>query len=336
LAVTIRDVARVAGVSISAVSAALNNKLGVSKDTRLRIIAVAEKLRYEPNILAKGLITKKSYIIGLIISDISNPFFSKVIRGIEDIANENNFNLVLCNADEDPQKEKAYLRVLQGRQVDGLIVAPTNESNEYIKELVEKGIPAVLLDRKLNGIEVDSVTVDNVEGSYKAVSHLIHLGHKRIGIISGPKNIMTGGDRLEGYLKSLREHHLTINERLIKEGNFRQESGYDKACEFLKMRNPPRAVFIANNLMTLGALKALRERKIKIPGEMSIVGFDDMAWTSLVDPPLTIISQPTYTLGSCAAKLLLQRIKGEAPAEAQQITLKTKLIIRGPCGKSPL
>lgn len=333
MAGTIKDVARLAGVSISTVSAALNNKPGVGEDTRFRIIAVAEKLRYKPNILARGLVTKRSHTIGLVISDIANPFFTKVVRGIEDIANENNFNLILCNTDENSEKESMYLRVLHGKRVDGLIIAVTRGSGEDVRELLREGISIVLLDRKLNGMKVDSVVVDNIEGSYQAVSHLINLGHRRIGIISGPKSIMTGRDRLEGYLKALRHHDLKVDEELIKEGNFKQDGGYNKACEFVEMINPPTAIFVANNVMTLGALRALKERNIKIPHKMAIIGFDDMDWAPLNYPPLTTVSQPTYVLGTSAAKLLIKRINGKAPSKPQEIVLRPKLVIRKSSGE---
>lgn len=329
---TIKDVARLAGVSMSTVSAALNNGPGVSENTRFRIIAVAEKLHYEPNILARGLVTKRSHTIGLVISDIANPFFTKIVRGIEDVAYKNNFNLILCNTDENVEKERMYLRVLYGKRVDGLIITVTEGSGEDIKEMLRENIPIVLLDRKLNGIRTDSVVVDNIEGSYQAVSYLISLGHERIGIISGPKGIISGRDRLEGYLKALRDHDLKVDEELTKEGDFKENGGYDKTCEFVEMTNPPTAMFVANNQMVLGALRALRERKIGVPDKMAVIGFDDMDWAPLTYSPLTTVSQPTYVLGTSAAELLTKRINGKAPSKPQEIVLKPKLIIRESCG----
>ncbi|MEA1964691.1 MAG: LacI family DNA-binding transcriptional regulator [Candidatus Aerophobetes bacterium] len=333
MAITIKDIARVAGVSIATVSTALNDRSGVGADTKLRVLAVAEKLGYEPNILARSLVTKKTHTIGLIISDISNPFFTRVVRGIEDVANENGFNLILCNTDEEGQKEKAYLRILQGKQVDGLIIISTEKNSNHIKSLVENNIPLVLLDRKLEGLQVDSVVVDNVEGSRKATSHLIKLGHRKIGIIHGPETIMTGRDRLEGYKRALREHNLPLESKYIKEGNFKQEGGYSRTLELLELKNPPSALFVTNNLMTMGAFKALKEERIRVPEEIALIGFDDMEWASLASPPLTAVSQPTYRLGTSAANLLLSRIKAPAPQEVQEVVLEPKLVIRESCGE---
>lgn len=333
MAITIKDVARIAGVSIATVSAALNDKPGVGADTKFRVLAVAEKLGYELNILASALVTKKTHTIGLIISDISNPFFTKVVRGIEDVANENGFNLVLCNTDEEGQKEKGYLRILQRKQVDGFIIVSSERNSTHIKSLVEDNVPVVLLDRKLEGIHTDSVVVDNIEGSYKAVSHLINLGHRKIGIIHGPKTIMTGRDRLEGYQRALRDYNLPLDSKYIKEGNFKQEGGYSKTLELLELKDPPSALFVANNLMTLGAFKALKEEGIKIPEKIALIGFDNMEWAPLANPPLTAVSQPIYKLGTSAANLLLSRIKAGASEGAQEIVLKPELVIRESCGE---
>ena len=333
MAVTIKDVARIAGVSIGTVSAALNDKPGVGADTKFRVLAAAEKLGYELNILARALVTKKTHTIGLVISDISNPFFTRVVRGIEDVANENGFNLVLCNTDEEGQKEKAYLRILQRKQVDGFIIVSSERNSTHINSLLEDNVPVVLLDRKLEGIHADSVVVDNIEGSYQAISHLINMGHRKVGIIHGPETIMTGRDRLEGYQRALRDYNLPLDSKYIKEGNFKQEGGYSMTLELLDLEDPPSALFVANNLMTVGAFKALRERGIKIPEEMALIGFDDMEWASLASPPLTAVSQPTYKLGTSAANLLLNRIKTRAPQRAQEIVLKPELVIRESCGE---
>ena len=333
MAITIKDVAKIAGVSIATVSSALNDKSGVGANTKFRVLAVAEKLGYEPNILARGLVTKQTHTIGLIISDISNPFFTRVVRGIEDVANENGFNLILCNTDEEEKKEKDYLRILQGKQVDGFIIASAGGDSTHIKNLVKKNIPVVLLDRKLEGLHIDSVAVNNIEGSYKATSHLIKLGHRKIGIIHGPKTITTGGDRLEGYKMALKDHNIPFDSKYIKEGNFKQEGGHSKTLELLDLRHPPSALFVTNNLMTIGALKALKERKIRIPEEVALISFDDMEWASLASPPLTAVSQPTYELGTSAANLLLSRMKAHSPQKVQEIVLKSELVIRKSCGE---
>lgn len=329
---TMKDVAELAGVSTATVSRVLTGKTNVSPELRARVLKAVEELDYQPSRVARSLRVRTTQIIGLIISDIRNPFFTSVVRGVEDVAYANGYTLILCNSDEDPAKERLYIDVMRAERVAGIIISPTSETNEYYKLLLESGISIVSMDRRMRGLEVDTVVVNNVEGAYQAVSHLIKLGHKRIGLIGGPTMITTGRERQEGYEKALKEHGLAVTPGLIKVGDFKQESGYQRANEFLEVEDPPTALFVANNLMTLGALNAIHERGLKIPQDIAIVGFDDMPWAPSLEPPLTVIAQPTYELGRAAAEALLGRIT-DRDRPVREVKLATTLIVRKSCGQ---
>ncbi|MFQ6057978.1 MAG: LacI family DNA-binding transcriptional regulator [Anaerolineae bacterium] len=329
--VTVKDVAKLAGVSTATVSRVLNNHPHIADETRSRVLWAMEQLGYQPSRVARRLRMKSTQILGLIISDIANPFFTSVVRGIEDVAYANQYSLLLCNSDEDPARESLYVDVLQAERVAGIIISPADENSTSCEPLLKNGVPIVAMDRRLRQFDVDTVLVDNVKGAYQATSHLIRLGHRRIGLIGGPPRITTGRERREGYEKALSEHGLEVDQSLIKIGDFKQDSGYQRACELLEMDDPPTAIFTANNLMTLGALNAIHEKGLNIPRDVAIVGFDDMPWAPSLDPPLTAVAQPTYELGCTAADLLLQRI-ADKDREIVEMKLEPTLIIRDSCG----
>ena len=329
--VTVKDVADLAGVSTATVSRVLNNHPQVADETRSKVLWAMEQLSYQPSRVARRLRMEASQILGLVISDIANPFFPSVVRGIEDVAYANGYSLFLCNSDEDPAKEELYIQVLRAEKVAGVIVSPTDEESTTCQTFIESGIPMAAMDRRLRHLEVDTVIVDNVQGAYEAVSHLVRLGHRRIGLISGPVHITTGRERQEGYKQALTEHGIESDQDLIKIGDFKQDSGYQRACELLEMDDRPTAVFTANNLMTLGALNAIHEKGLSIPQDVAIVGFDDMPWAPSLNPPLTAVAQPTYELGRVAAEMLLARI-ADRDHPIREIKLETALIVRESCG----
>ena len=329
--VTGKDVAKLAGVSTTTVSRVLNNHPYVTDETRSKVLWAMEQLGYQPSRVARRLRMQVTQILGLIISDIANPFFTSVVRGIEDVAYANQYSLFLCNSNEDPTKETLYIDVLQAERVAGIIVSPADENSTSCEPLLRNGVPIVAMDRRLRQFDVDTVLVDNVKGAYQATSHLICLGHRRIGLIGQPSRITTGRERREGYEKALSGDGLELDQRLIKIGDCRQDSGYRRACELLEMDDPPTAIFAANNLMTLGALNAIHEKGLNIPQDVAIVGFDDMPWAPSLAPPLTAVAQPTYELGRTAADLLLQRI-ADKDREIVEMTLEPTLIIRDSCG----
>ncbi len=326
MSVTIKDIAEKAKVSTATVSRALYNGGYVKEDTRRKILKVAEELGYKKHKERKASKTKTN-VVGVIVSDITNPFFTQVVRGIEDVLNPVGYSLLLCNADENVEKETSYLKVLMNKKVDGVILTSAGGDHKTIKEIVRRGMPVVLIDRLVDGLDTDGVIIDNVSGAYDATSHLISEGYRKIGIITGPLEIMTAKERFEGYTKALQDAGIEFDENLVENGGYTQKGGYTAAKQ-LAERAHPDAIFIANNVMTTGALLALKELKIKIPEEVGIVGFDDLEWAPLMDPPLTTISQPIYTIGSIAAQLLLRKLSGAAKIKKEVVVLKPRLVIR--------
>jgi len=327
---TLNDVARRAQVSRATVSRVLNNNPRVAEALRVRVVEAIRQLGYEPNRAARRLRAGSTDVFGLIISDIENPFFTSVVRGIEDTAYQHQLSVVLCDTGEDPARQQMYLRVMLAERVAGLIIAPTIGDEDYA-ELRRAGMPLILLDRRSDYFETDAVTIDNVGGAFLAVKHLIDLGCQRIGMIGGSPHLSTGRERYEGYRKAHSAAGLKVDERLIKVGNFRTDGGYRLAQELLDASAPPQALFVANNLMTLGALRALRERGVRLPEDMALVGFDDMPWASELCPPLTVVSQPTYEMGQETVLLLVRRL-AHPDAPARTVTLQPRLVIRESCG----
>lgn len=329
---TLHDVAREAHVSLATVSHVINGTRFVSAETRQRVLDAIERLHYEVNSVARSLKRDHSQAIGLLISDIANPFFTSLVRGVEDVAQEAGYTVVLCNTDEDPAKELRYLHLLRQKRVDGVLIAPTGVRHKYLDHLVEVSFPLVCFDRALPDLPCDSVVLDNVAGAYQAVTHLIQLGHQRIGIVTGLPRVGTTGGRLEGYRRALRAHGLAEDPELIREGNGRHSGGFQQTLALLDLAHPPTALFSTNNLMTLGALAALALRGVRVPEDMAIVGFDDFEWADVLHPHLTTVAQPTYEIGQTAAQLLLARIEHRAEGTPRQIVLSPRLITRESCG----
>jgi len=328
---TSQDVAQRASVSIATVSRVLNNAPHVRPEIRRKVLRAVKALNYQPNRTAQRLRARQSKVLGLIISDIQNPFFTSVVRGIEDVAYQNGYSLVLCNSDEDPEKEKLYVDVMRAEAVAGVIIASASEAQPHIDTLLDAHIPVVALDRRIKDRRVDSVLVSNVQGAYEAVTHLIEQGHRYIGFIGLPLNRTTGRERFEGYQRALRQHRLPVVRAQIRIADAKQQGGYAAAQDLLEHQPRLTALFVANNLTTLGALQAIHERGLRIPDDISIVGFDDMPWATLLHPPLTAIAQPTYELGRQAAELLLVRLKDPHKPVAH-VQLPTTLIVRGSTG----
>jgi LacI family transcriptional regulator len=329
---TINDVAKRAQVSKATVSRVLNDNHRVDERLRSRVLEAVQALGYQPNHVARRLRAQLSTVIGLIISDIQNPYFLSVIRGVEDAAYANRMSIVLCNSDEDTAKQQLYLQVMESERVAGLILVPASSADTSgLDRLKQVGIPAVLLDRTVNGLQVDVVKVDNLRGAQEAVQHLIELGHRRIGTLAGCTHLSTGLERYRGYRDALTLAGLPVDDSLVKFGDFKMESGYQLTLELMALPHPPDAIFVANNMMTLGALRALRELDIRIPEEIRLVGFDDMPWSSELYSPLTSVSQPTYELGQEAVQLLLHRIT-QPDAPYRTVILHTQLVVRESSG----
>jgi len=330
---SLRDVARRAGVSTATVSRVMNNLDYVSTEIKNRVDRAISELHYTPNRVARRLRVREGdrKLLGVLIPDIQNPFYVDVVRGIEEFTLQKDYAIYICNFAQDYNREKAYLKRLKSESVDGLIVAPYHEGDKLVTSLVHDNFPIVCVDRGLEDVEVDLVVVDNEEGAYKAVRHLIELGHRRIGFAGGLYSIPTSRKRKDGYIRALNEFRVPVDESLIRFGDSRHESGKKLAHLFLKMTNPPTALFTGNNVITLGALETIHSLGVRIPGEMAIVGFDDMPWSISLNPPLTAVFQPGYEIGRQAAKMLFERLE-EPDLKPRKVVLSTKLNIRQSCG----
>lgn len=331
----IQDVAKRAGVSIATVSRVLNGRNHVNADVISRVRLAAEELQYQPSRAARSLRAKKTTIIGLLITDIQNPFFTALVQGVEDVAQRQGYSLILCNSDEDPQKEQRYIEILCTERVAGVIVVPTREHQRALKLFREHNIPLVAVDRRIKDDESDAVLVDNVRGAREATAHLLANGYHRIGVISGPATTTTGRERLEGYRQALHEAGIEHDPSLERIGSFRQESGRQLTYELLDVVKPVDALFVANNLMTLGALAALNECKLRVPDDMAVLGFDDVPWAALNMVSLTTVTQPAYEIGSTAALRLFQRLQNPAAFTRQEIVLTPTLHVRNSTRPQP-
>lgn len=331
---TLRDVAKKAEVSITTVSRVINNPDKVSTDTRERVQKAMRLLEYKPSRVAQRLRGSKgkSKLLGLIIPDIQNPFYSNIVRGIEDVAYGNNYAVILCNSDENPNKERFYLNVLRSESVDGVILPPIHQYGKVVEEIIDSGIPVICVDRKFAKEPVDTVVVNNELGAYSAVSHLIEKGHERIAIITSLPKFSTFQERQKGYMKALEEHGIEFDEKLVREGDPRSsEDAREITLDLLKSENAPTALFVTNNLMSLGALKAIKELDFHIPNDVSLVMFDDMPWATVMSPSLTAVKQPGYEMGRRAGELFFQRVE-DPDREIVEVKMNPKLIIRQSTG----
>jgi len=329
---TIKDVANLAGVHPSTVSRVINNDSRISEKTKNKVLLIIKKLGYTPNAIARGLKTKRTHTLGMLIPDITNPFFAEIARGVEDAANKNNFNVILCNTDDKLKKERTYLEILQGKRVDGLILGTAHIRDKSILELEKKKFPYILVSRNIEGLDKNCIIVDDVAGGIMATEYLIKLGYRKIAHITGPLKVRGSINRLEGYKIALEKHQIEYKEELVEEGDFRINGGYQAMKKFLKLSKPPTAIFAANDLLALGAMQVIQRKKYHIPKDFCIIGFDDIRLASFVDPPLTTIRQPMLEMGALAVKMLL-RIIEEGEFDQRKIVLKSKLIIRESCKK---
>jgi LacI family transcriptional regulator len=350
--VSSKDVAKHAGVSIATVSHVVNKTRFVSDETRQKVLAAIEALNYRPNAVARGLATNITRKIGLVISEISNPFFTVAARGVEDEFLSHRYNIILCDTDEDPERETDCLHLLASQQIDGLIIAPTGVRSASLLALAESGVPIVQLDRSSPGLGTPLVGVNNEEGAYQAIRYLIDLGHKRIACLINLAVISTQRDRLKGWERALREAHLPVDNDLIVRADphfygipsgavgslpggwsatqrQKMPSAYELLQGLLKSPQRPSAIFVASNQLTLGTLYAFRACGLSCPEDISLISFDDHDWAPLFSPPLTVVCQPGYQLGQTAARLLMKMINGE-PAEAPP-PVQVELVVRASC-----
>jgi LacI family transcriptional regulator len=324
---TIRDVAQRAGVAPITASRAINNSGYVSTELRLRVEAAIEELGYVPNRVARSLRSKQTHTLALVLTDITNPFWTTVARGVEDAASDDGFSVILCNTDESEAKEHHYVRVLLQKQVDGFLLVPAQSASRSVTLIQKQEVPLVVLDRTVPA-PVDVVRSDSEGGAYQLTRHLLDLGHRHIAMLTGPPEVSTAQDRVAGYHRALTEAEISDSDRIVVYGAFTQHGGYGMAQGLLAVKPRPTAFFAANNFIAIGAFRALREAGLRVPEDVSLVAFDDIPPAFTMEPFLTVAAQRAYQMGQIAMGLLLRRLTGGESPDRQEILLPTNLVVR--------
>lgn len=330
--VTIKQVARLSGVSIKTVSRVINGAAYVSAETRSRVTRAIQRLKYRPNALARGLVTRRSRSIGLVIADIVNPFFPPLVRSVEDAAAARGYNVILCDTDEDAGRERAAVSLLLEKQVDGLILCSSRLPAAFLRGVADSGVPLVLINRTLSHPRAAAVVVDAAEGGWRATSHLLDLGHRRIAYVAGPASSFSHIGRLRGYREALGSRGIAFDQDLVVGGVATIQAGREAASRLMSLSHPPTAVFSFDDLMAIGAIEELRRRGCRVPGEIAVVGFDDIDLAAFLDPPLTTVAQPKAEMGRLAAGRLLGMIETSSLPSPRIVTLTPELVIRRSCG----
>lgn len=327
---TMRDVARIAQVSTSTVSHVINGTRFVNPETRQRVLDVMEELRYHPNRLARSLRSSHSLTLGVLVPNSANPFFAQILLGVEKACFDSGYNFIMGNANDEQERELAYLNVLLSRQVDGILLISTGAYQESIAFLSAQKIPLVVVDRATNLPQVDEIFTENKQGGLIATEYLIDLGHERIGCITGPSFLTPSSQRVEGYYEAMQSRGIVPQESWVVTGYFQHESGY-RACQQLIQLNPrPTAIFVCNDLMAVGALCAIHEAGLSVPQDISIIGYDDIPLASYTVPRLTTIAQPAEQIGQMAVERLIDRLQ-DSELEPQSRSLPVKLVRRDSC-----
>ncbi len=326
---TIIEVAKRARVSIATVSNVLRGTARVSAELRQRVGEAVRELDYHPNEIARSLKVNQTYMLGMVLPDITNPFFPEIIRGAEDQAFTRGYLLVTANTDEQAERERRIIAMLRSRRVDGILLASAPaEDTSHIKGVIESGIPIVCLDRTVPGIDLDYVLLDNVRGAEECVRYLLRQEYRKIAIITGSLQLQTARERLHGYEIALSESGIALTPELIFEGNFRRESGYRLGKEILLQRDRPSAILVCNGVMTLGVLQAFEELNVRCPEDIALATFDDMVVDRSFHPRLTVVAQPGYEMGARGATLLMDRIEGKVTQEPFVTRIAPTFIVR--------
>lgn len=328
--VTMADVAERAGVSKATVSHVINETRFVEDATKSRVREAIDALGYRPNVAARSLTTQRTRIIGLIISDVTNTFFGELTRGIEDALFANGYSLMLCNTNEVLEREEYYIDILLRQGVDGIIAAAASQDWDALNEAAKLNIPIVMLDRTFENADSPYVGVNNSEGAYLGTGHLIERGYRKIGILSGFQRLSTMRERLAGFEQALAEANLPLRANWRIDSRLTIEDGRLAMQRLMSQAERPHAVFISNNLLSLGALMGLREMELVCPDDVAIVGFDDHPWAQVSDPPLTVVRQPTYAIGETAARKVLQALN-DGDGEASSALFDCQLVMRQSC-----
>lgn len=325
---TIKDVAKYTGLSIATISKYINGGNVLDKNKEL-IDEAIKALNFRVNELARGLKTNKTKTIGILIPNLQQIFCTSIVSSIENILIRHGYSTIICDYKEEPKLEGEKLKFLVNKMVDGIITMPMGDEGSVIREIIGDEIEIVLIDRILKNLECDVVLVDNLNASYDAVEQFIIRGHKRIGIIGGPKDVFTAEERLKGYYRVHEDYSMNVDNNYIKHGDYKVDSGYKLLNELMELNEPPTAVYVTNYEMTLGAIMAVNERNIVVPDELSIIGFDNLELARIVKPPLSVIIQPMEEIGQKAAETLLKRLSGDMSNFPTIFRLKTNLQIKG-------
>ncbi|WP_315372667.1 LacI family DNA-binding transcriptional regulator [Paenibacillus xylanexedens] len=327
--ITIYDIAKKANVSAMTVSKVINHTGRISSATRERVQQVIDELGYIPNSNARSLVLQRTQMLSLLITDITNPFYTTLARGAEDAAHLRGYRLLFGNSDEDYKKEKDYVDAILSTRVDGVLFAPAGDrSLQHLKQLQERHIPFVFLDRTVPGITSDIIAGDSREGAIALIRYLVQLGHRRIALVNGSSEVSTARLREEGYIAGLREAGADIDPKLVLRTGYRDFSDVEGLDRLLSQPNQPTAIFAANNMLAIGVIRLLRKRGLRVPKDISVVCFDDLDLASAFDPFLTVAAQPAYEFGFQGVQMLIDRIEGKSPSEAQTLILPSELRIR--------
>ncbi|WP_283153461.1 LacI family DNA-binding transcriptional regulator [Guptibacillus hwajinpoensis] len=324
------DVAKLANVSTATVSRVIQNPDAVKEKTRMKVLQAIEELNYQPNVLARYFRRTETKTILVMVPSIENNVFPQMIAGIDLIAHQSGYKVLLGNTYQDPDKAYSYLEELKQKQVDGVILLTTRLDNNVITDIADK-YPVVLTSDFISGLNVPTVAIDNISSARNAVEHLLQHGHQRVGMITGPLDISLSRDRLKGYRQALLEHGIGVDGVLIQEGDHKYDSGYHQMNKFLALENPPTAIFAANDSMAMGAVKAVKAHGLRVPEDIGVVGFDNIQFSDIFEPSLTTVAQPFMEMGERSMELLLKQINGETLTKKQHV-LDTRLIIRDSCG----
>jgi len=332
-ATTIYDVAKEAGVSIATVSNAINGKGKVSKKRRDEIFKVMERLQYQPSVIASALMGKKTYTLGLLIPDVSNPFFSEIARTVEDLAHSEGYSVIVCSTDNRNERVEKYLRLLEQKSVDGILIGTGTENGELLAQLAEKSVPIVMIARESAEVSAHSVLTDDFKGGSLAAGHLLALGHRRMAIVSENFEVSSSVERVRGFRFALFEQGIPLGDDRIVSSDSSIKAGKKAAADLLRATERPTAIFCVNDLLAIGALQAAKEAGIRVPEQLSIIGFDDTILSTVTNPALTTIAQPMDQMVKLAFGLLIKEDDGANDFIRQRIVMPPELIVRESTGK---
>lgn len=326
----LKDIAEAAGVSTATVSRVLSGKVNVRPEVREKVLKVVAQTNYKPNLAAQRLRSRKSTYIGLIVADIQSPFFASVARAVEDVAQKNNFSVILCNTDENHEKEHMYLEMMQSENAAGVILAPTLRLSENFALTKLYSSPMVVIDRQVQGHSADMVLIDNRQAALELTRHMLSHGYRRIAALFGNSSA-TGHQRRAGFEDALREAGIPENDILIKNIPAKEQAAHEAVLALLELQNPPEAIITSNGLLGAGAFRAIRDKELPIPETVAFASFDESIWTAMTRPAITVVEQPTYAIGQTACEMLLKRIS-DPQRPNRKVVLDSKLIVRQSCG----